>query len=92
MLNCLPDFLNSLSHSLSFSLHLLPSPSLSLSHYANQLSTGTEFLSYVDYTTPEGLQGVFSTNVFGHYLMVQSERERERERMKEVADGGLCPR
>lgn len=43
----------------------------SFSNYVHQFSTGGDFLRYIDHTTPDGLQAVFATNVFGHYLMVK---------------------
>lgn len=38
---------------------------------ARILSTGWGVLNHVDGVTPEGLQEVFATNLFGHFVMVR---------------------
>jgi 17beta-estradiol 17-dehydrogenase/3beta-hydroxysteroid 3-dehydrogenase len=34
------------------------------------LSTGWGVLNHINETTPEGLQEIFATNLFGHFVMV----------------------
>ncbi|CAI8000551.1 3-keto-steroid reductase/17-beta-hydroxysteroid dehydrogenase 7, partial [Geodia barretti] len=41
------------------------------SNLGYQLGTGGDLLPVTDWQTSDGLQQVFSTNLFGHYLMVQ---------------------
>ena len=51
-------------------LPLLRCQPLSLSNLGYQLGTGGDLLPVTDWQTSDGLQQVFSTNLFGHYLMV----------------------
>jgi 17beta-estradiol 17-dehydrogenase/3beta-hydroxysteroid 3-dehydrogenase len=42
----------------------------SLSHFVNLFNSGAQVMRQHDFPTPDGLQAVFATNIFGHFVLV----------------------